>query len=213
MSDKKPQPGEWWQGDTTQLSKRAFICGHDRDGCVIWQTSQNSGLKRTTLSVFLESHKHLPDCDSFEWQPETFPQCIVPDTGLLFGGMDHYYIRRTSATQYEYVHATHVELSHCHWGASESKAIDLGVWQVVTQLEAESRVSRAKPVESPDDWVTQDRVPAREAIDQRRFLYPCGMIGEWQAVGKYSKGMMHKSLAEGDTVEVRCRRRDVPVRS
>lgn len=62
-----------------------------------------------------------------------------------------------------------------------------------------------------DEWVTQDRVPAREGVDERRFVYTAeNYVGKWQTVGQYSKGMTHNSIVGRDTIEVRCRRRDFP---
>lgn len=67
-----------------------------------------------------------------------------------------------------------------------------------------------RPV-SGEDFVIQDQVPARKGIDERRFLYESEhYIGVWQAVGNYSRGMMHGEMVEGDRVEIRCRRKDLP---
>lgn len=66
-----------------------------------------------------------------------------------------------------------------------------------------------EPMESPDDWVVQDRVPARAVIDERRF-HEKDYRGEWMPVGKYSAGMENGKQYEGAMIEVRCRRKDLP---
>lgn len=203
MIEKKPQAGEFWE-----LNERVKIVGPLSDGATVGETSSGS------IRTFKHENgwTHLPDCDSFDWQPETFPQCIVSDTGIAFGsGKNKYYIRRLSSTAFEYVYADRTEGTRLEWGLGEADAIRIGAWKQVSQAEAESLVKKPSPVESPDDWVTQDRVGARPGIDERRFLYTAeSYTGMWQDVGKYSSGMLHNSRADGDTVELRCRRRDLP---
>jgi hypothetical protein len=76
---------------------------------------------------------------------------------------------------------------------------------------------KPEPVESPDDWVVQDRVPARALVDQGWFEYD-------RYKGEVSKGFWIVRGADvgrnhGDrvdvsgemaTVEIRCRRKDLP---
>jgi hypothetical protein len=65
---------------------------------------------------------------------------------------------------------------------------------------------------SENDWVTQDVVPAREEIDERRFSYAGDhAFGAWGPVGKYSGGAKHGTRMDGDLIEIRCRRKDHPV--
>jgi hypothetical protein len=67
------------------------------------------------------------------------------------------------------------------------------------------------PVESPDDWVTQDRVGARPGIDERQFTVINGKPQGWDEVkSSWSAGMMHGDVKCGETIEVRCRRKDLP---
>ncbi len=177
MAEKKPQAGEWWQGDTTQLSKRAFVCGFDRDGCVIWQTSQNSGLKRTTLSVFLESHRHLPECDSFEWQPETFPQYFVRDDNEPFSDCDH--LVRTAKTK---VHGINVDGSATEtvvWSEFHNEHFARGVWKQITQSEAESRVKKQPEILQETSkpnyvrlWTHRTSGTVRTTTEGRCMAYP-----------------------------------------
>lgn len=80
----------------------------------------------------------------------------------------------------------------------------------ITKEQAEALVKK-KPVESPDDWVTQDRVPPRDGMDQvrwsnwpeDRWISPCGPWEDPEMHGFHDK--------EDDTVlSVRCRRKDLP---
>jgi len=67
-------------------------------------------------------------------------------------------------------------------------------------------------VESPDDWVTQDRVPPRRGIDQVHW-------SNWEshkwidAAYNWDEGEIHGYRDEDDdtVVSVRCRRKDLPV--
>lgn len=65
------------------------------------------------------------------------------------------------------------------------------------------------------DWVTQDRVPARPGIDQRRWV--CvktgevkGSLNDWRdaaAVGSHMHGL---EICTGHRLELRCLRKDLP---
>lgn len=67
--------------------------------------------------------------------------------------------------------------------------------------------------ESPDDWVTQDRVPARLGIDQE--CWSNWRHDAWSTVSKgqlcYAKGMKHGDIDHmEDKLSLRCRRKDLP---
>lgn len=69
------------------------------------------------------------------------------------------------------------------------------------------------PVESPDDWVTQDRVPARVGVDEE--YWSNWRQGAWSAVSagqmSYSRKMSHGDVDRiGDKLSLRCRRKDLP---
>jgi len=69
------------------------------------------------------------------------------------------------------------------------------------------RVVPAAPVESPDDWVTQDRVPVRVGVDEISW------VGDgfcWASHGGLSDGKMHGHNENGMILKVRCRRKDLP---
>jgi hypothetical protein len=72
-----------------------------------------------------------------------------------------------------------------------------------------------KPVESPDDWVTQDRVPFRYKTDQFRWVDRNGsVIYDWATVESSVDDGVERTDGEthpsGDRFEVRCRRKDLP---
>ena len=74
---------------------------------------------------------------------------------------------------------------------------------------------RPEPVESPEDWVTQDRVPARPGIDQRAYLHamdsevdPDGWMDAKEMC--WNQMPMHGHRVNGMTIQLRCRRKDLP---
>lgn len=70
-----------------------------------------------------------------------------------------------------------------------------------------------KPVESPDDWVTQDRVPARPGIDERAWQHgECTSAMEWKdsSVLGWEQKPMHGHIIEKSILHLRCRRKDLP---
>lgn len=85
------------------------------------------------------------------------------------------------------------------------------IWTEVTEAEAKSRV---KPVESPDDWVVQDRVPARAGIDRGWWSSddpPADKSYCWCVLENVGNGMMHGDQNDiGLILSVFCRRRDLP---
>lgn len=67
------------------------------------------------------------------------------------------------------------------------------------------------------DWVTQDRVPARPGIDQRRWVGPDGTVDpedDWEDCGfmvrMYKTKCCHGDVRSGNRLELRCLRKDLP---
>jgi hypothetical protein len=91
---------------------------------------------------------------------------------------------------------------NCKWHSNGRKQL--------TKQQAESLLN--KPQESPDDWVTQDRVPPRKNIDQvrwsdwteNRWVEICG----WWEEPEGLHGFRHEE--DGTILAVRCRRKDLP---
>jgi len=71
------------------------------------------------------------------------------------------------------------------------------------------------PKESPDDWVTQDRVEYRKGIDQRRWvcLETKKTVVDWQFTeNQIADGgpAVHGHCGKTVRLELRCRRKDLP---
>jgi hypothetical protein len=89
------------------------------------------------------------------------------------------------------------------------------MWKEVTEAEALARVKHAKPVESPDDWVTQDRVPVRPVFDECRWS---SWVNNdvWIRNNDNTYTWMHGRTEKLDggkpdaVLSVRCRRKDLP---
>lgn len=83
-------------------------------------------------------------------------------------------------------------------------------------LIAEYHEPESQPAESPDDWVTQDRVAMRECdqfrwIDTATDLPVCNPLGEWGDVASPVRHVSHGFIdSEKYRLEVRCRRKDLP---
>ena len=203
MNEKKPQAGEFWEW----AGERLRIIGTRNDGRIVGE-NQAGGLE---MSCHIFDMTHLPDCDSFDWQPETFPQFYRGDRWSNYDA----YVRFDSADKCGtavYVDGKEQECKHYIF-ADIHECIRLDSWKKLTQAEAESRVKKPEPVESPDDWVTQDRVPDRPGIDQWRRVWPRVKPDDWQD-SSHSSSTFYK---HGDTCrisksvfEVRCRRKDLP---
>ena len=186
---KKPEAGEWWQRDWC----RVLIVGRKLNGNVITETI--NGLIGTMQDE--EEWQHLPDCDSFEWQPETFPQYWTSESPLLA------FMKQLSKDDF-----VPVFLDGSEGAVRSNSTVDR---TRLTQAEAEARVKKPEPVESPDDWVTQDRVPDRPGIDEWRRVFdgvPDGWNKSFEHEERYAHG--HTALGGRSVVEVRCRRRDLP---
>jgi hypothetical protein len=75
------------------------------------------------------------------------------------------------------------------------------------------------PVESPDDWVVQDRVAYRHGVDERRWVVvETGLVhgserNDWGPAGPCTPGVYHGRFLDASRkvrVELRCRRKDLP---
>ena len=200
-------PGQWYRLNGHHgCDQIVFLIGFRRNGLAICEVDECA-----TSAVYVDKNEweHLPDCDSFDWQPEAFPQWYV--CGNNHGwGITAYVVRDTSKTYFcVEANGETKESADYTW---DQELVTCGFWKQVTQAEAESRVNKPEPVESPEDWVTQDRVGARPGIDERRFTaLVTGQVQPWNEVKtSWSAGMMHGDERGGEKIEVRCRRRNLP---
>lgn len=91
------------------------------------------------------------------------------------------------------------------------------VWHAEVDFDLVSRPPQ--PVESPDDWVTQDVVPVRPDVDEWRWVDVkdgtsiADERGDWKSRRQIIRTMWH-GFVDGTRfrLEVRCRRRDYPHR-
>jgi hypothetical protein len=104
-----------------------------------------------------------------------------------------------------------------HWEqwADRDPLTEFEIGEIINcTIMAEEKATSDVMVQSPDDWVTQDRVYRRVGIDQFRWLQAYnGQYTEWQEADAYplASGLHGRVDFGGDTFEVRCRRQDLPV--
>lgn len=193
---KKPEAKEFWEN-----KERVQIVGTLSDGATVGETSSGS------IRTFKHENgwKHLPDCGSFGWQPETFPQYWTTVDNASDPGA---YVIRTSKTEFKVIDKDGTTRRHIYsWYPEDSTDRTR-----LTQAEAESRVKKPEPVDSPDDWVTQDRVIPRNHIDQWCWVKNRKQPVEEQWLycpGNFDR-FKHGDVDGVATLHVRCRRRDLP---
>ena len=227
--NKKPEVGQWWVnvvGDPPRVHKTGIVLfvGRDSKKRLLWEDCQ--GHIETDYGIDWSGWHHEPACTGWDWVPEVkpeqkWPQWYVPrnpnEVCESFKKPIGYY-RRDSAKKGE---TFYTDGESFKWGYWEE---DLKNELVpCSQADAEARVTN-KPVptdvvndvgvaESPDDWVTQDRAPARKSIDQYRYIWRSGKASAWDSYDWLDvKHHVHGYTDDvGDRMEVRCRRKDLPV--
>lgn len=203
MSEKKPQAGEFWEWSGVRLR----IVGTRMNGSIV--AEHECGHLEFGCRIF--DMKHLPECDSFEWQPETFPQWYVCGNPIGWGFTA--YVVRDTASTYFCVEESGRESRNSAYKWDQSLVTSVA-WKQVTQAEAEVRIKKPEPVESPDDWVTQDVVPFRPNIDQRRWVTVTGGVAcDWEFVDEINTAqpVVHGALNKcSNRLEIRCRRKHLP---
>lgn len=211
---KRPQPSEWWRtrggeiryvvADVSGLVDCSQpIISIDCDGDTMHHSLDGSyyfddGSDENDLV------EHLPECDSFDWVPEVYPQWYLDFNRNVV-------LKRTSTD-----HVTYYENS----GESDSL---WGPWHTeknfkkLTEAEAIALLDKHTPVESPDDWVIQDRCEARPGVDEAWWSYGCDpqkpdtLAAWWQVrtIGS-AYGKKNGHLCDGGMLNLRCRRKDLP---
>jgi hypothetical protein len=66
---KEPQAGEYWQ-HKIHTKDRAYFIGRTPEGEMVWQCEGDT-IESGNLDWSL--WQHLPECDSWEWQPDPYP--------------------------------------------------------------------------------------------------------------------------------------------
>jgi hypothetical protein len=132
---KQPQSGEYWQSNN---DSPVFIVGVKQNGDVIFENKHGihfNGGKNW------HAWRHLPDCDSFGWVPETWPKYYVHFRAF---GDDAEYIRRDSKNSAVSVSKSGAE-TKIVWDADHDEIVASGGWIEVTEAEAKSRLNPPKP--------------------------------------------------------------------
>jgi len=132
---KQPQSGEYWQSNN---DSPVFIVGVKQNGDVIFENKHGihfNGGKNW------HAWRHLPDCDSFGWVPETWPKYYVHFRAFRD---DAEYIRRDSKNSAVSVSKSGAE-TKIVWDADRDEIVASGGWIEVTEAEAKSRLNPPKP--------------------------------------------------------------------
>jgi hypothetical protein len=212
--NKQPQPGEWWK---TREGKRVYIAAVMPDWFigpyplrVFSGTAETDSEKYTRDGGYhfdgLQSGRdlveHLPDCTGWDWQPVKYPRYWETRDRAYYA-----FLRQDSETEFVLV----------EYGGEDyenTEEVTLADRAELTEAEAMSRIVPPKPIESPDDWVTQDRVPVRMHHDECRWS-SWGSGAPWISNIHSTTGWMHgrKHVLDSGEVavlSVRCRRKDLP---
>jgi hypothetical protein len=197
MSDvKKPMAGEWWEYDDVDGSKfRLFVVGALR-GVVNNFICENSSGEIDKYHLEPMRWKHLPDCDSFDWKSEVFPQywSCTEEVCAAFNRVD----------SPEKTVCVMKDGRERPWQFLWAERGDYGY----KRLMKEQAEALLLPKESPEDWVVQDRVPARAGIDRGHF-------GNTGRSPEDMWGFVSDSVGIGEMhgyqgMVVYCRRKDLP---
>jgi hypothetical protein len=266
----QPQPGQYWQTQDGKL--RVYVHGVTQLGTVLAEMPSGQWVD-IDVNQMLADWRHLPGCDSFDWQPTRYPRYFethnrenyaflrqdsatdfvlvqhdgtgrevtevtladrvqiteteamsrivssVPEwpkyvTNPTGWACDTAYLRRDSEEVCVRVTTSGVEHPNW-WDEQRDETVHRGTWKYITEAEAKSRIEPPKPVESPDDWVTQDRVVPRNNID----LWCWIEAGKTPHEHDWQKGVSnfhrHKHGDReypscSEILHVRCRRKDLP---
>jgi len=194
----QPQHGQYWQTCDTKL--RVYVHGVTQLGTVLAEIPSGQWVD-LNVNQMLADWRHLPDCDSFDWQPVRYPRYFETRDREYYA-----YLRQDSATDCVLVQRDGTDY--------EGTEVTLADRAELTEAEAMSRLVPPKPVESPDDWVTQDLVPARPGIDERAYQYEgdSSVLCGWADAANIAwPGMPRHGTVRGPaTVHLRCRRKDLP---
>ncbi len=189
----RPTAGQWyeWQGN------RVYCVGQDSLGHTI--VNYECGTINVLRGKLVDELQHLPDCTGWDWAPETFPQYwtkIDPtDTKIAF-------VRRIDRNTAVVVYPDGTDRGPDSWYQSDRTRL--------TEAEALALLDKPQPAEDPEEWVVQDRVPARVGVDE--FRWSCWQGYHFHVVQdtNIASGMKHGQVHEGSTLSLRCRRKDLP---
>ena len=192
MTQKQPQAGEWWQKEDT----RVFIIGVKKNGLIVGETECG------TLIPFMPIHgwQHLPDCDSWTWRPEVWPQYWT--TKYTDSNRDVAFVELKQDGDW---------IQHYRDGGEYLMTVVPLQKKGRTQLTKEQAEAMLdKPQESPDDWVeiTDPEHMPRDGVDYFNGGTNDAWIVHEPRHVRSTLGEYQKSWSIG---KFRCRRKDLPV--
>ena len=224
---------QWLLPTKTEVSEvvKKPIAFYRRDGDHSGETFHTDG-----SSFKWGRWEHLTDvrvCSEREALDRILPQGEFPQWYVSEDWIQTAYVKRIDSQNAVRVDVDGREKTERPWNKHGSAAVESGIYTKVSQADAEARVkpklipadvvnalcssirkeTKPEPAESPDDWVTQDRVPARKGVDEYRYIWRSGKASAWERYDWIGvKHHVHGYTDDvGDRMEVRCRRKDLPV--
>lgn len=147
----KPQVGEWWeQNDGTR-----YLClANNALGETVWQTE--SGGFNIQLDDYCWKHwTHLPDCDSWDWKPETWPKFYI-DVEAERNWNNLAYVKHNSDEDFDFEYHNGINYRES-WRTEQMLVfIASGQWIEVTEGEALARIKPPEVIKKRVDvklWV------------------------------------------------------------
>jgi hypothetical protein len=207
------QPEVWpkWYArtdDAISMREKKKIAYHRYDSPNSGETFHTDGTSFTFEHATEDSKKiEVTEAEALArvTPPETFPQYWTAINNSLYA-----YCERFAADKYRLIMRDGTVGPDSPWFPDSGRDR-----KQITKEEAEALAVtpqvKITPVESPDDWVTQDRVPPRDEIDE--YLIS-GLHYVWQPKKKHERvEMKHGDFVGFNTgkLQVRCRRKDLPV--
>ena len=141
--------GQWWTDKGSVAERhRILVRGLTRTGMVIVEWSDGK-VSTLDLDYFLKFKEHLPECTSFDWVPEVYPQYRE-----TFQPEEFAFVRLNDKNTFTYVKKDGSELPKDNMGCAWNHINDR---PKITEAEALARIVKPEPkVEYPIYWTTTD---------------------------------------------------------
>lgn len=213
VQTKVPEPNQYWEHVKSQ--DRAYFIGRTPEGQMVWQID---GDTVEVGNLDWSGWRHIPGCTGWDWEPaDRWPKYYVNrDPGLKW------YVRAENHRELPDVYLPDGSActSQANWHEIDD-SLSRGVWVEVTEAEARARIAvpaeprievQFLPVAPEMDWVVQDRVPARNNIDEWCWCRADRKPKTFQhGFAGWSSRIMHGHRMGDEVLHLRCRRKDLPV--